>query len=165
MELTGILHDVTGSGKSKMAVFKLVIVKSRPVYEIGPFQRLMLHLLRTKPQGEKLQDSTLNRKCKIQYGGFQTGSTHISASRWDRNEIPTAKSAFSRSSNRMGIVRILSDQNRKWDVQYGGLQTGSKKSKMAVSKPEISISQLPDEIETKFQRLNLHFRGPAIEWA
>ena len=27
----------------------------------------------------------------------------------------------------------------------------------------VTISQLPVEIETKFQRLNLHFRGPAIE--
>ena len=39
-----------------------------------------------------------------------------------------------------------------WLIQYSGL------------KPEIPISQLPSEIETKFQRLNLHFRGPAIEW-
>jgi len=30
---------------------------------------------------------------------------------------------------------------------------------MAASKPEILLSQLPDEIETKFQRLNLLFRA------
>jgi len=39
-------------------------------------------------------------------------------------------------------------------------QTGSGKSNMA----EILISQLLDEIETKFWRLHLHFRGPAVEW-
>jgi len=36
-------------------------------------------------------------------------------------------------------------------------QTGSVKSNMAASKPEILISQLLDEIETKFRRLDLHF--------
>ena len=52
----------------------------------------------------------------------------------------------------MGLVQTLSDQ------------TGCGKLNMAASKPEIRISQLPGEIETKFQRLNLHFRGPAVEW-
>jgi len=35
---------------------------------------------------------------------------------------------------------------------------------MAASKPEILISQLLDEIETKFRLLDLHFRGAAFEW-
>ena len=43
-------------------------------------------------------------------------------------------------------------------------QTGSRNCNMAASEPEMPISQLPGEIETKFQRLNQHFRGPAIEW-
>ena len=43
-------------------------------------------------------------------------------------------------------------------------QTGSRNRNMAASKPEIPIFQLPDEIETIFQRINLHFRVPAIEW-
>jgi len=43
-------------------------------------------------------------------------------------------------------------------------QTGSGKSNMAAFKPEILISQLLDEIETKFRRLHLHFCGPAFEW-
>ena len=51
----------------------------------------------------------------------------------------------------MCLVQILSDQ------------TGYGKSNMAAPKPEIPISQLPGEIETKFQWQNLHFRGPAIE--
>jgi len=34
---------------------------------------------------------------------------------------------------------------------------------MAASKPEKLISQLLDEIETKFRRLDLHFRGSAFE--
>src|SRR5664279_961535 len=41
---------------------------------------------------------------------------------------------------------------------------GSRKSKMAASKPDILISQLLDKIETKFQRLTLHFRDPATQW-
>ena len=52
----------------------------------------------------------------------------------------------------MGLLRVLADQ------------TGCGKSKMAATKPEIPISQLPGEIETKLQRLNLLIRGPAIEW-
>ena len=35
---------------------------------------------------------------------------------------------------------------------------------MAAYKPDILISQLLDKIETKFQRLTLHFRGPATQW-
>jgi len=42
--------------------------------------------------------------------------------------------------------------------------TESGKSNMAASKPKILISQLLDEIETKFRRLDLHFRDPAFEW-
>jgi len=34
---------------------------------------------------------------------------------------------------------------------------GSGKSNLAASQPKILISQLLDEIETKYQRLNLHF--------
>jgi len=44
----------------------------------------------------------------------------------------------------MGLVQILSDQ------------TGSGKCNMAASTPEILLSQLLDEIETKFRRLDLH---------
>ena len=51
----------------------------------------------------------------------------------------------------MGLMHTLSEQ------------TGCGKSNMAASKPEIPISQFAGETETKFQRLNLHFRGPAIE--
>src|SRR5664279_746688 len=80
------------------------------------------------------------RKSEIQDGGLQTGYTYISASRQDRSEIPTANPTCSRSSNSMGLVGILCDQ------------TGSGKSNMAASKPDILISQLLDKIETKFQR-------------
>jgi hypothetical protein len=40
--------------------------------------------------------------------------------------------------------------------------TGSEKSNMAASKPEVPISQLVDKIGTKFQRVCLCFRGPAF---
>ena len=51
----------------------------------------------------------------------------------------------------MGIVRILYDK------------TGSEKYKMAASKQDLDIIRLVDEIETKFQRLILHLRGPATQ--
>ena len=35
---------------------------------------------------------------------------------------------------------------------------------MAAADVEIVISQLTDEIATKYRRLAPHFRGPAIEW-
>ena len=35
---------------------------------------------------------------------------------------------------------------------------------MVASKLQIHIFQLPDKISTKFQRLNLRFRGPAFHW-
>ena len=79
-----------------------------------------------------LSDQTGGGKSKM--AANQTGNTYISASRWDRNEIPTAKPTFSRSSNSMGLVQTLSDQ------------TGCGKSNMAATKPEIPISQLPGEI-------------------
>jgi len=40
-------------------------------------------------------------------------------------------------------------------------QTGSGKSKMMASKPEIPMSLLPGEIETKFQRLYSCIQGQA----
>src|SRR5664279_2590706 len=41
--------------------------------------------------------------------------------------------------------------------------TGSRKFTMAAAKPEIHISSLQDKIATKFQRITLHFRGPATK--
>jgi len=40
----------------------------------------------------------------------------------------------------------------------------SGKPKMATSEMELVICQLLDETETKFRRLDQHFRGPAFEW-
>src|SRR5664279_3558025 len=77
---------------------------------------------------------------------------HISASIAHSNEIETATPTFSGSSNSMALLRILSDI------------IGSRKSKMAAGKPEVLISQLSDNIETRFQRLPPHFRGLATQW-
>ena len=93
-----------------------------------------------------------NGQCKIQNGGLRIGTVNISACRWDRNEISTAKPTFSGSGNPTGLRRILCNQ------------TGSGNYKMAASKPEVLISQLVDKIQTKSQRLNLHFRGPTVQW-
>src|SRR5664279_4563837 len=92
-----------------------------------------------------------NRKSEIQYGGRQTGSTHISAYRLDRNEIPTGTPIFSGSSISMELLGISPDV------------TGSQKFNMAAAKPEVLISQLLDEIETKFQRLPPYFPGPVFQ--
>ena len=61
-----------------------------------------------------LCDQTGSRKSNM--AAIQTGSTQISACRWDRNEIPKATPMFSGSRNSMEILRMLSDQ------------TGSRKS-------------------------------------
>ena len=42
--------------------------------------------------------------------------------------------------------------------------TGSRLLKMAAAKPKVLISQLPDQIETPFQRLTYTFRDPATQW-
>ena len=42
--------------------------------------------------------------------------------------------------------------------------TGSRKSKMAVVKPAVFISQLLDKIATLFQRLTKHFWCSVIQW-
>ena len=76
-----------------------------------------------------------NRKWKIQDGGLQTGSTYISACRHDIKEIPKSTPTFSRSCYPMRLMRIFFNQ------------TGSGKSNMAASKPEILLSRLVDEIE------------------
>ena len=75
-----------------------------------------------------------NRKLKLQDGGLQTGSTYKSASMWNRNEISKAKPTFSESGTPMELRKILCNQ------------TGSGKSKMACSKPEVLITRLVDEI-------------------
>ena len=62
-------------------------------------------------------------------------------SRQDRNEIPMAIYMFSRSSYSMGLSGMLYDL------------TGSGKSNMAASIPEVPISKLVDKIETKLQRI------------
>ena len=103
MELSRILSNQTGSGKSKMATYKLEIPISRLVDEIeAKFQRLSPVF-----QGPAIQRKTLN------------------------------------------IVR----PNRKWKIQDRGFQ----------NRNYLIIVRLVDEIKTKSQRLNLHFRDEAIQ--
>ena len=44
-------------------------------------------------------------------------------------------------------------------------KTASQKSNMAAAKQEVLISQVLDEIETKFQMVHPHFWGPAFQWS
>src|SRR5664279_4285390 len=87
-----------------------------------------------------------------QGGGVKFPPRRISGSRQDSNDISTATSLFSGSRNPMVLLWILP------------VVAGSGKSKMAAFKPDILISQLQDKIATKFQRLTLHFQGPATQW-
>src|SRR5258706_430169 len=81
-----------------------------------------------------------NRKWEIQDGGRQTGNTCNSACTQHRNKIPTAIPMFSGYSNPVQLSRMLSEL------------TGSGKFKMAATKPEIPVTQLVHNIETKFLR-------------
>ena len=52
-----------------------------------------------------------------------------------------------------------------WDSwEYYATKQEVEKSKMAASNFQIHSSPLSDKISTKFQRLYLHFRGPAFHW-
>jgi len=76
----------------------------------------------------------------------------IFASMLARYKNVSGYSTFLGSGMSMALVGLLQDK------------TGSGKPKMATSEMELVICQLLDEIETKFRRLDLHFRGPALEW-
>jgi hypothetical protein len=71
---------------------------------------------------------------------------YISAPRRDRKEISKATPMFSGSSYPMRLTGMLYDQ------------TSSGKSKMAASKPEVSISRLVDMIGTQWGR------GAELRW-
>jgi len=76
----------------------------------------------------------------------------ISASMLARYKISAATLRFLGSGISMALVGLLQDE------------TGSGKPKMATSEMELVIRQLLEKIETKFRRLDLHFRDPAVEW-
>jgi len=106
---------------------------------------------------------SVHRRPVIQNGGRKTGICNISKiSRHKpvylcfymlaRYKISAATLTFLGSGMSMALVGLLQDK------------TGHGKPKMATSKMELVICQLLDDIETKFRRLDLHFRGPAFEW-
>ena len=102
--------------------------------------------------GPIANNARCNRKSGFKDGGRQTGSIYISASKPDSDAVPTTNPPFPGSSNVMALLRILPDV------------TGSRLLKMAAAKPEVLISQLPNQIATPFQRLTHHFRGPTTQW-
>ena len=77
------------------------------------------------------------------------GSHHISSSRAHSNKISTAIPMFSRSS----CLQMLSTMSPEV-VLY-------RKYIWRPPKPEVILSQHTGQLETKFQRLHLYFRGPA----
>jgi len=88
---------------------------------------------------------------QVQYKQF-LGHQCIFASVLARYTLSAATLDFLGSGLSMALVGLLQDETR------------SGKPKMATYEMVLVICQLLDEIETKFRRLDLHFRGPAFEW-
>jgi hypothetical protein len=70
------------------------------------------------------------------------------------NEIPTATSMFSGSSNSVEVVCILCDMNRKSEIQDGGVMVGFLTSGLCRTvldsrDPVISNVQMPDNQDMK----------------
>ena len=78
-----------------------------------------------------------NRKCEIQDGGHEIGNNDVSACRQVSNEIPLATPMFQGSSFHIGLTTTLLDL------------TGSAKSKVAATEPEVTIAQLVDKQASK----------------
>src|SRR5208282_3202661 len=111
----GILSDVTGSRKSKMAAIKQEVPISQLLYKIAtPFQRLTpicgVHQL-----SSIANTAGRNRKSEFKYGGRQTTSTYISASRLDINAVPTVNLHFRLHRTVFVIVPLNS-----WTPKMGG---------------------------------------------
>ena len=79
-----------------------------------------------------LYDLTGSEKSKT--AASKTGKTSLSADRHDRNEIPTAETTFSRSSNPMWLSVLLRDQ------------AGSMQIIMASFKPEVSAAETAQRV-------------------
>jgi len=97
------------------------------------FQRLPPIFGTREHIGVSKDTARCNRKSEMK---MAAGKPKISAPRWDRNVISTARSRVSELRNSVAPLRILSDV------------TGSQKLNMAAAKLEVLISQLQDELET-----------------
>jgi hypothetical protein len=94
-----------------------------------------------------LSDETRSQKSKM--AAENNVISRISANIHDSNEFLTANPTliFRRLASQWNYFYILSDVS------------GSRKSKMAACKPEVLLSQLVYEIETRFPRPTPHLRG------
>ena len=108
--------------------------RDQPAY-LGSYERVGLnsngypYIFGVQHPKAHVHDTTAyNRKSKMQDGDRQTGSTCISACGHDINKIPSARPMFLGSDNPKGLTKI----------QYN--LTGSVKSKMTATKPEVLIS-------------------------
>jgi len=105
--------------------------RSQLLDKIGKkFQQLPLCFRGKESNGTIGNTVRRNRKSEIQDDSLQSGNTFISICRHDSNNILTAIPMFSGPSNPIWLLEILCDI------------TGSWKSKMAVYKPDVPISQL-----------------------
>ncbi len=93
-----------------------------------------------------LPDATGSRKLNMA-AGLQTGTANISASRQDRNEIPTPTHMFSGTDSSTALRLLLRDI------------TVSQDFNMAAPKPEVSVIAPLGQIESKFQLLHQGFWG------
>ena len=84
---------------------------------------------------------------------LETGNPCVSATKLksEQQRVSTTLTIFLRSSNSTELVATLYDR------------TGRRTFKMAVSKPEICVSQLIYQIATRFLQLYLYFRDPIIQ--
>ena len=114
------------------------------------FQRLSPHFRQRPIQRTHTQHRPTSGN---QYGGCQTGSSCISGTGRDINEILTPTPIFTTTPYSMDLLSTLPDIGRL------------PKINMAAVKPEVVISQERGDISTKFQRLPPHFRPRPIQWS
>ena len=111
IEQSRTLHVLTESGNSKMAASKPEVPISQPIDMIGTrFERLYIYVFEVQLSKRTIKNiARPNWKWEFHDGGLQTGSTHVSAGRHDRNRISKAIPMFSESGNTKRLVELLSD--------------------------------------------------------
>ena len=123
--VVSMLCDQIASRKSKMAASKPEVITSHLVGElVTKFQRLTPFVSGVQQlNASSLNAVRPNRKSEAEDSGLQTGSTYISACRWDMNEIPMATPCFGvqqLNASSQNAVR----PNRKPEIQLSSRHLG-----------------------------------------
>jgi len=64
--------------------------------------------------------------------------------------------------NMKSNTHIFGSKNLIKLMRRAGKSSGSKESKMATTKPEVTVNRIADKFATEFQRLHQYFKGPTI---